>query len=992
MEGQVDGKTSGKSLAKTAIALNTVEVYNAQDGAKLGGATINPATGSFSGLTFTLPATKTILVFKATVAQGTFLSVVPIDLSNLPAAGVITGSNPISIVISQQSTDIAQVVSSMLGLAGDLGDTGMTLNAAGSSYTAAAQVVVDYGGQQLAYSGAGLAMTGKFTSAALLPAQDASTLSLEQLNSMTLDGEITAVSIPGNKPIVSFIVKNAVTGKGVRGLRTFNLVIAQLKPEANGSPSEWLSYHVASATSRPGTDSGYTVIDNGDGSYSVSFGKDIKTAGTNFGAVYDATRTHRVMVGLGTTPSVVAQPSGTNLSNFYNEKYLLKDFIPATPTVAPTVVRDITTTAACNECHTKIGVSTPHGGRGDVKYCMMCHTAQRGNGRTNLTSVNGVVPARDPLLSGTSADANYVADGEVFGDMVTMTHKIHMGSRLTKTGYNYAQVKFNDIHYPKAITNCRQCHKGDNAAQLLLAPQANNWKDKPSRKACGACHDNVNFAAGTSSRVGATVHNNTPMTDDSSCLGCHGSDKMRPVEKAHLTTLPTLNNPNVYPGFTNFTYEIAEVAVNASNQAVIKFRIMSSTDGSAPAAVVFGGTGTTAAAPLTGFTGSPGFLLAYNKSATNQPFTASPDYNNLGVKAAQPIAVSLGSLLVDTGGVALLTPDSSGYYTATITAAASNFPSGALMRTVALQGTFTQTGAEALANRDFNNDGDKLDGVARNAISVQKTVTGDTVRRKVVDSAKCANCHEWFLAHGGSRVYEVQVCVMCHGPNLSSSGKGANKALIDFYLGNPVNTAFSLVNPLGGSNITGTTSASVLATMEALNTAVGNDPTTYPEETNNMKDMIHGIHAGGSRTTPLKFVRDRGTSGVYIWDFGFVKYPGILKRCDTCHTGASGYNAIPAGARVTTDTTTDGGAITTADNVVIIDAARKTLPNATDLVTTPYTASCVSCHDLPTSVSHMRQNGGQIKVPRSQANPNGESCLTCHGTTGAASIFNAHRY
>ena len=41
---------------------------------------------------------------------------------------------------------------------------------------------------------------------------------------------------------------------------------------------------------------------------------------------------------------------------------------------------------------------------------------------------------------------------------------------------------------------------------------------------------------------------------------------------------------------------------------------------------------------------------------------------------------------------------------------------------------------------------------ARHAISVVKSVTGDAVRRKVVDATKCASCHEWFEGHGGNRV------------------------------------------------------------------------------------------------------------------------------------------------------------------------------------------------------------------------------------------------
>ncbi|HBA71843.1 MAG: hypothetical protein A2X82_03330 [Geobacteraceae bacterium GWC2_55_20] len=967
-------KTTAKTVGLTPIALNTVEVYNAQDGASLGTATID-ANGSFTGLAFTLPSTKTVLVFKATVAQGTFLNILPIDLSNPPTG--ITSNNPISIVISQESTAIAKLVSSLLGLTGDLGDAGQTLNSLNpvGTYAATAQLVVDNGGMQLAYGGNGLALSGRFSSAALLPALDANNLSVDQLNNTMLDGSITSVAIPGNKPVVSFQVVNKATGKGIRGLKSFNLVIAQLKPEANGSPSEWLSYMVTpsavtatapvSLPGRPSTDAAtassitvsqagvtpvvkvnvepYSVIDNGDGSYTVIFGKDIKNAAAinhGVGPTYDANLTHRVMVGIRTTPSVALQQNGTNLSNFYNEKYFIKDFVPATPAVAPTVERNMTTTDACNECHTKIGVTTPHGGRGDVKYCMMCHTSQRANGRTPSTSTNGV-------FTGTT----YVADGEVSGDFVTMIHKIHMGSKLTKTGYNYAGVLFNDILYPKAITNCRQCHKGDSAAELTAAPQANNWKEKPSRKSCGSCHDNINFATGANAKVGGLAH--PVQADDQFCASCHGTGGPYPVENFHMSEIATPNSPNVAAGLVNFFYEVSSASVAADNTLSIKFRIQQNV-GSLTAPK------TNVALPLAGFTGGPSFLLAYYLDNPNQPAAQfAADYNNFGVKAAQPKTVSIANIVNGTMGT-LGTPDANGYYTVTINSA-SAFPIGAKMRAVGLQGYFTQAaGTNGIAA-----------ATARHALSAVKSVTGDAVRRDVIDSAKCATCHEWFEGHGGNRVVGKDtvgqsICTLCHVPNLSSSGKGVNAA---------------------------TVTTTMSATEQALLTADGYtllDPTTYPEETNNFKDMIHGIHAGKDRTNPLKFVRDRGSVVVYFSTATF-KFPGILKNCAMCHKGTT-YTSIPAGAQVTTDETTNGTALDLTNNVAVVSASRTSVPNATDLVTTPFTGACVSCHDAPNAKAHMKQMGGQIRVARSVADPSSEACVTCHGSTGANPLWNVHRF
>lgn len=998
VSGNVIAKSSGKSVflsATSAGAVNNVFVYNAQDGAQLGVAAI-AANGTFSNLTFTLPTAKAVLVFKAIVSQGTFRSVVPIDLSNPPPAGTVTGSNPISIVISQETTNIAATVSALLGLTGVLGDTGMTLASVGKTYADAAQLIVNNGGQQLAYSGSGLVLSGKFSSAALLPALDANVLDVNILNNTTLDGSITSVAIPGNKPIVSFQVINKDTGKGIRGLTTFNLVIAQLQPATANGPSQWLSYMVTGSTSRPGTDSGYTVIDNGDGSYTVLFGKDIKN-GTGGTVPYNASLTHRLMVGIRTTPTKALQQNGVVLSNFYNEKYFLSDFVPATPTVTPTEQRNMTTTDSCNECHTKIGVTTPHGGRGDVKYCMMCHTSQRANGRTNSASVNGV-------FTGTT----YVTDGEVSGEFVTMIHKIHMGSLLTKKGYNYADVLFNNVIYPKGVDNCRQCHKGDTPAQLALAPQGNNWKEKPTRKSCGSCHDNINFATGANSASGVAGHmtgDHPAQADDSFCVSCHGTSGPYPVEKHHASINATFNNPNVPDGLANFTYDVNSVTVNASNQPVIKFRIMQAVAPSTTQTpIVLNGTTT---APLTGFTGSPSFLLAYYLPTATQTDVTSADYNNAGLKAAQPNSVSIASLMpagnvaidgVTSGSNGLLSlPDANGYYTATLkNATASAFPVGSTMRAVGLQGYFTQVSPAA----------------ARHTLSVVKEVSGDAVRREVVDSAKCGRCHEWFEGHGGNRVVGIgtvgqSICALCHNPNLTTSGRGIQQSLLLFIANNPVGTSLAAVtNFLTGSSFSGTVSQGAKDANTALIASLGDNPTLYPEASNNFKDMIHGVHAGKNAATvgiPLAFVRDRGTSGEFDYNFEEVTFPGVLKTCLACHKDTTNstnatYVSIPSGAQVSTQVTTTGVPLTlqtavgVGNNVTQVSADRASLPNAQDLVTTPFTATCRSCHSQPQTIAHFKSNGGQLLVQRNAVVSGGEACATCHGTTGPNALWNVHRF
>ena len=166
---------------------------------------------------------------------------------------------------------------------------------------------------------------------------------------------------------------------------------------------------------------------------------------------------------------------------------------------------------------------------------------------------------------------------------------------------------------------------------MAAAPQGNNWKDKPSRLACGSCHD------GSTGTTGAG-HVGGPAANDALCAGCHSATSIDTVY--HVTDNATPNNPNVPAGAVNFIYEISTVTVNASSQPVVTFRIKSytgpltATSASTATPVTFNNAA--AATLLTGFTGSPSFLVSY-ADGTNSTI----DYNNTGKANFQPASVSI---------------------------------------------------------------------------------------------------------------------------------------------------------------------------------------------------------------------------------------------------------------------------------------------------------------------------------------------------------------
>jgi OmcA/MtrC family decaheme c-type cytochrome len=703
---------------------------------------------------------------------------------------------------------------------------------------------------------------------------------------------ITSVS-SDPKPVVQFTVVDSISGVGIAGIQTINAAnpgfvrmdVAKLVPPAanSGDPTVWVNYIRSSTTNAPTTESNGTLVDNGDGSYTYTFTTDITTVA---GVPYQPTLTHRVAGQIGS--SSIALPAMN----------LVFDYVPAGGPV--TTTRLITSETNCNQCHNPLVI---HGRRFRIDYCVTCHNPD-------------------------------LASGE--GNMPFMTHRIHWAGPFAVLD---DAVDYSEVTYPQDVRNCRKCHSG--------LPDSDNWMDTPTIAACSGCHSSPNFPSATAPApvdfaTGAN-HAGGAQADNSGCVGCHDPAS---IELAHLTDNATPNNPNVPAGAVNFTYEISGVTVNASNQAVVVFRILA--DGTP---VVFGAPGTTL---LTGFTGSPSFLVAY--ALPQEGITTPADYNNLGKSAAQPASVSITNLWNGTQGT-LAGPDQNGFYTATLngTADAARFPAGATQRAVGLQGYFTQVNP----------------AVARHTRSVVKNVTGDTARRAVVSSAACVACHEIFEGHGGNRVITVdggvEICTLCHVPNLSSSGRGAD----------PANVTDPILIALGS-------------------------PLNYPEDSNNLKDMIHGIHASGARNFDYEFVRDRGTSGVFYYNWAEVTFPGNVAICTTCHIPPSrNFQAwqLPLNSNVLNTTVRTTGAADGLDvDRAAVLAARASVPNLTDWVNTPTASTCYYCHDSVLAVAHMRQNGGIISVADPAAgeftqrqNVNTvESCAVCHGPGTIADLSVVH--
>jgi OmcA/MtrC family decaheme c-type cytochrome len=863
---------------------------------------------------------------------------------------------------------------------------------------------------------------------------------------VTITG-VTVSAAAGN-PVVNFSVKdqynNAVVGlasvkvTSTGALPNFGFTIAKLVPENHASatapqgPSHWVNYIVASTTgtpSKPGTDNTGALVDNGDGTYKYTFARDITAVkgqldayasynATNVKAdlddvTFDATLTHRVALqyygaapGTGTnTPSGVQVVNAVNMVSPSNASF---DFVPNGTAVSTT--RNMLDTATCNNCHSKIAFHGA-GGRVDVNYCVTCHTDQRkyGNGSSTVNII-GTGGSVTPVAGQSNGAVNtYKYNGQALGTLSVFLHKMHMGEGLKLSGWSYANIKLNDTRYPQDIKNCANCHTSSNAN----TPDGDNWMLKPSRLACGACHDNVDFATGAN-HAGSQL-------DDNSCATCHDQ---KDIQLVHLPVTPPASDNGGISGQTNthtnagyifgnynnaprdvrngtwaaakVTYNLITVDLDSSRHPRFKFSFVR--DGQAVQFNAYSGAGGPQEM-MADFVGTPNLYFAF---AVPQDGIASPaDYNSTINAKLRNIWKSSGGTFTDNGDKT---------YTAVITS--SVVPAGATMMTggigynygVLAYGSTIDTSNLPLTQ--INVPGYEFQwsatvngqpalgqgGLIPSIPDVWKSVSGQTTRRSIVSNAKCNACHQNLdlfteaAFHAGQR-NDATSCTFCHGPSFTS-GHGTGWTI-------------------------------------------------------NIKEAVHSIHAGSFRNTP------------YTWentDYFNVGYPAILNDCEACHVPGSydlsntaSANAVPnmlwttlgSGAQSAGVTLTDPTAfvqgtayispfITSGQNlganfyvnlttapvvktwngvagISVASGATLQAEPATP-VSSPITAACYSCHDSVADKAHFQQNGGYVNVTRgtiytsvngaapaaSVNTTNPEQCLICHGPGKTADIYTSH--
>jgi OmcA/MtrC family decaheme c-type cytochrome len=622
--------------------------------------------------------------------------------------------------------------------------------------------------------------------------------------------------------------------------------------------------------------------------------------------------------------------------------------------------REVVTSAACAKCHDGFKVGELNAGGTDWAafhsgariagpFCDVCHNP----GRTS----------------------NPAADAMVF------VHRIHGAEQLGLP----SNLWFHSIGvtYPMAISNCAECHGG--------AAQGNQYKTRPTRAACGSCHYAVDFTTGANHPSPGGVR-----TDDSQCAICHipadlDAQHLPVVAKNPNNSLDggtdTRQNAGALPavgalpsGAARMAWVIGSVGLDASRHPTISFKFTK--DG---ADVVFNASPATAPTTaagvvqlMTGFVGGPSAYFVW--AEPEQGITAPADFN----KSAS--ANILAVLNLEVAGATLAGPDASGFYT--ITLGGSTVPATAVMLTGGVGysydlPTVANYTAGVIKNQPLTQidltaypyDNTKGSGGLVTAVpNVKMTATGFTDRRAIVSNAKCNACHGQLGVepnfHVGQR-NDGESCSWCHNPARTSSQWSTNASTFVHAIHGAGKRTVGY-NWHAGACPTGTTFTAWTAADVAA------DPT---KSVNNgwCKDNVSGL-----AVTPSP------------WYPG-VEYPG--HSCTQCHVdGGFDYSlnaaAVPSILWPTVTTGTPAASISTSPYVVL-GTAYGSAGAGTNLMSSPISSVCFSCHDSATATAHMQAGGGNIYVARSAVGgatlTNTETCLDCHGVGKLLPIADVHK-
>jgi OmcA/MtrC family decaheme c-type cytochrome len=295
--------------------------------------------------------------------------------------------------------------------------------------------------------------------------------------------------------------------------------------------------------------------------------------------------------------------------------------------------------------------------------------------------------------------------------------------------YAIGTTDWSTVVLPSDPRRCAECHEPTTGAA-----QANAWYTNPSRAACGACHDNVNFATGLN-------HVDLPQFDDNQCAMCH-------IPQGELELDASIKGAHVIPNESATAPGIVINLVKVDNGVPGKLPTITFT--------LKDKSGT----PL-----DPATLVTSPNKISFNIAGPTTDYGNTTFAGVTTPGYN------SEAAAALSKCGQDGTCTYTFTHpipadAKGTFAIGVEARRalVVLPGTVKQVSTQYGADNKV----------------IYFSVDGSPVvkRRQVVALANCNQCHVRLSLHGENR-NNTEYCVLCHNPGNTSGGTtGINFAVM----------------------------------------------------------------------------------------------------------------------------------------------------------------------------------------------------------------------
>ena len=354
-----------------------------------------------------------------------------------------------------------------------------------------------------------------------------------------------------------------------------------------------------------------------------------------------------------------------------------------------------------------------------MKDCVVCHTG--GTPTANFPMVATPNPAQVCDMSGLGTTTVSWGDLDPFeihvgsADGTLFTSSVGEGSQETgkwiKDGTVFVLIdKATGKTVQKMTVNTSVAGCVGNAPGTFrgeAGAQHTNWMDRPSRRACGSCHDDVDFATGENHSEFELIQ-----MDDALCGNCHGADSGEEydlsVRGAHTPVYKSAQLPGVLVNLIGVT------DTDPGDYPTVTFSLASKNGPLDPAAL------NRVELYMAGPNEDHSFY-ARERSVVDNAIKAGENWT---YTFTTPIPM-----------------DAEGSYTISAT-------------------------GRAYVDVDFGFGGiaeDQRDNAENPFLAFAVTDTTAMPRRTVVSDYNCENCHSNLNFHGGSR-HDPGICSFCHNP------------------------------------------------------------------------------------------------------------------------------------------------------------------------------------------------------------------------------------